>query len=442
MAIKYDGCGNYAHSDVYYIARPNDNHGIDYIPIKDAKPFKNKYGLDLFVVTADIKGTDEKRPISSAGSVTDGMTGMKLCMKPDFEACVAKYGIDKINKIISDFIEKYGWSPRYSRHDEKMSELFPESNEPEAPKPVLLTPLFIDGNFNRNGQRIRMLFYKTVSSVNAKYDLYISASKIVDNEYFHAENDKYWLYTLVNGWVIPCSVGTEYEFETRCCGEEAERQLYGDFDGRKKFFDNLRAGCASASEIDEAIKLQIQKENELTNSLRKNDSIKAEYLRKQFDKSIDNYIKAREGIGNFPDFVGAVFVGEVENCLVLANKRRERLDKENKERSRLAAERKRAEEEAAALKAKEEIANAENIFVNGGTITDGRIVCNLADKYGISIPIKTRGWILNSFAKCVFDGNNMTVSFWKRKGGGGSTKIYDILSEIITAIKTQDKEAV
>lgn len=435
MAIKYDGCGNYAHSDVYYIARPNGNHSIDYIAIKDAKPFKNKYGLDLFVVTADIKGTDDNRLISSAGSVTDGMTGMKLCMKPDFEACVVKYGIDKINKIISDFIEKHGWSPRYSRHDEKMSELFPVNNEPEAPKPVLLTPLFIDGNFNRSGKRVRMLFYKTVSSINATYDLYISASKIVDNEYFHAENDKYWLFALINDWIVPCSVGTEYAFENHCCGEVAEKKLYGDFDGRQKFFDNLRAGCTSAAEVEEAIKKQIKIENELTDSLRNDDSIKAEYLRKQFDKSIDNYIKAREGVGNFPDFIGAVFVGEVENCLVLANKRREQLDKENKERSRLAAEKKRAEEEAEAREAEEEIKNAENVFMNGGKLTGGRMVCNLADKYGVSIPIKTRGWILDRFAQCIFDGDEMRVSFYKRKNNSGSTKIYDVLSEIKAAIK-------
>jgi hypothetical protein len=120
---------------------------------------------------------------------------------------------------------------------------------------------------------------------------------------------------------------------------------------------------------------------------------------------------------------------------VLANKRREQLDKENKERSRLAAEKKRAEEEAEAREAEEEIKNAENVFMNGGKLPGGRMVCNLADKYGISIPIKTRGWILDRFAQCIFDGDEMRVSFYKRKNNSGSTKIYDVLSEIKAAIK-------
>lgn len=439
MAISYDGCGSYKHSDVCYVCRRDSFGHNEYIPIRNAKPFKNKFGLDLFVVTSDFIGTDGK-VIANAGSVTEGMTGMKLCNKSDLDACISKYGIDKVNKLVSDFVEKHGFSPRYSCPDEDKKELFPESDVPSEPKSVLLTPLFIDGNFNRAGKRMRFMFYKTISSVNAKYDLYISASKIPDNNYPKDANDRYFLHVLIDGWVIPCGM-TERSIEDRTLWDVVKIKMYGDDAKREEFYKQLRGGYVYSNNNNDAVSQQIQKEKDLEESLRNDsDSIKAEFIRKSFDKAIDNYLKAKDGTGNFPDFVGAVLVGDVENCRVLAEKRREALDKERAERRAAAAEKERIEQEEEARKQAEAIKNAENIFVNGGTIIDGRMICNLADKYGISIPIKTRGWILNSFAKCVFEGDTMSVSYWKKKNGSPSTKVYDILGEIKMSIKNRMEE--
>lgn len=434
MAVSYDGYGHYKHSNVFYISRPDNNGHIEYIPIKEAKTLKNPYGLDLFYVTSDIYGTDEKRPLSRAGSVTEGMTGMKLCNKSDLDACISKYGIDKVNKLVSDFVEKHGFSPRYSCPDEDKKELFPESDVPSEPKSVLLTPLFIDGNFNCDGKRMRFMFYKTVSSVNATYNLYISASKIPDKDYPQAGNDKYLIFALVDGWIVPCNA-TEYDIEKTTLGHISTEKLYGDFEGREKYYSKLRANCSTQNEIEEAIKAQIQKEKEIEDGLRSDDSIKAEFLRKNFDYHISTYLEARDNNGRFPDFIGAVFVGEVENCKVLADKKRKEYEQEREARRAANAEKERIEAEEKAKKEAEEIKNAEDIFINGGTITDGRMVCTLADKYGISTPIKTRGWILNRFAKCVFDGDKITVSYWKGKSNTGSTKVYDIIVDIKAAIK-------
>ena len=213
----------------------------------------------------------------------------------------------------------------------------------------MLTPLFINGNFNRDRKRVRMLFYKTISSVNATYDLYIRANKTPDNNDPKSENAKYSLFVLLNGWIIPCSM-TERNIEDRSLWNIVTAKLYGSKEARNKLYDELHAG----SQPDDAVEQQIQKERELEDSLREDDSMKAEYLRKCFDRAIDNYIKAREGEGNFPDFVG-----EVENCMVLSDKRKKKLDEEYNERRRVAAEKERVKSEEEARKAEEEVKNAE-----------------------------------------------------------------------------------
>lgn len=84
------------------------------------------------------------------------------------------------------------------------------------------------------------------------------------------------------------------------------------------------------------------------------------------------------------------------------------------------------------------------LFVNGMYNRDGkncradfvREVSNGA--HGVKIPLRTRGWILNSFAQCsiaIIDGApRYSVRYYKRNSGTGSTKIYEIIEQIRAAI--------
>lgn len=95
---------------------------------------------------------------------------------------------------------------------------------------------------------------------------------------------------------------------------------------------------------------------------------------------------------------------------------------------------KRNKKEQAAIK------EAENTFINGGTIKNGALVVKIADKYGVNVPIRTRGWILNTLAECTISkSGSVSYRYWKRsKGAKGSQKVYDILSKVRDALKVAE----
>ena len=105
----------------------------------------------------------------------------------------------------------------------------------------LMKPLFVNGNFNREGKRIRANYLKTISHNNITYSLWINDGK-PDNNYPRDDKDKYYLYIEVNGWLVP--VGhTEYQIEQRAGYSYLIKEWYGDIKGREKYFqDNFYNG--------------------------------------------------------------------------------------------------------------------------------------------------------------------------------------------------------
>lgn len=105
---------NLKHSNVFYIYRRNKDKSFSFHSVKEAKVFKNDFGLDLF--------TYEDK-------ISEGKTGVRICDTIDIavlsNAIERNGGIEKLNEIISKQIEKTGLSPRYTRPDEKKNELFP-----------------------------------------------------------------------------------------------------------------------------------------------------------------------------------------------------------------------------------------------------------------------------------------------------------------------------
>ena len=108
----------------------------------------------------------------------------------------------------------------------------------------LLKPLFnADGNFNRNGTRMRAKFCKTVSNGTDEYSLWISASDRPDKDYPSDEKDQYYWYTLVNDWLI--GVGTERQLINNIGSPLAGAELFNDQGQgreRSKYFDDIREG--------------------------------------------------------------------------------------------------------------------------------------------------------------------------------------------------------
>jgi hypothetical protein len=299
----------------------------------------------------------------------------------------------------------------------------------------LMKPLFIDGMFNREGKRIRAKYIKTISDGNVTYPLWIESGK-PNKDYTKNPDDKYYLYIQVGEWLIMTGY-TEYELETRSGSERLNKEWYGSFEKREEYFDeNIYKGHTS-EEYEPLVKEQIEKESVFIVEYGKDEATQVAFLKKDVDCHIARYIDARDNNGKFADFVGAAFVGELKKCDELSqNLEKIRQQKENIKRAEREEQHKKDVEEER-KKEQAAIKEAENTFINGGTIKNGALIVKIADKYGIDVPIRTRGWILNTLAECtISESGSVSYRYWKRsKGAKGSQKVYDVLSVIIRAIK-------
>ena len=103
------------HSAVGYLFREGA-----FLPAQETKPVRNEFGLDLF---------------QHRGSVYEGETGLQFCslqQAEDLAGFVEKHGgIEKVQKLIADSLERTGLSPRYTRPDEKKKDIFPPKEKDE-----------------------------------------------------------------------------------------------------------------------------------------------------------------------------------------------------------------------------------------------------------------------------------------------------------------------
>lgn len=103
------------HSAVGYLFREGA-----FLPAQETKPVRNEFGLDLF---------------QHRGSVYEGKTGLQFCslqQAEDLAGFVEKHGgIEKVQKLIADSLERTGLSPRYTRPDEKKKDIFPPKEKDE-----------------------------------------------------------------------------------------------------------------------------------------------------------------------------------------------------------------------------------------------------------------------------------------------------------------------
>lgn len=104
------------HSNVYYSLCLNREAGKPltkiFVAQKNARKLENKYGLDLFTVK---------------NLIVEGRTGLMICHKGELEDFIQRVG-KELELRIAKAIEIDGISPRYSRPNEKKSEVF----KPEA----------------------------------------------------------------------------------------------------------------------------------------------------------------------------------------------------------------------------------------------------------------------------------------------------------------------
>lgn len=290
--------------------------------------------------------------------------------------------------------------------------------------------LFVGGNFNKTGQGSYAEFVKEVSNGKNTYKLWHTISR---NNYHRNELDVYYLFVEVGDYLVPVRE-TEYSLINRV-GYEAAKEILYDNDSDKQ------SAMWREGNADELRK----KEDAVINECGNDSKRQADYIEALLNESVNRYVNARDNYdaaedkrGFHADFIGAAVLGELDNCVKLAAKIRKDYDereRQRREQAKAEAERVRAERLEAE---KKELEATIEKFKSGGQIDDGRLLVEIAEKYGVKIALRTKGWILNSFANCTIKIDNgqpeFSVRYWKKKNATGSTKIYEILSDIYTAV--------
>ena len=300
----------------------------------------------------------------------------------------------------------------------------------------LMKPLFVNGMYNREGKRIRANYLKTITDNNTEYSLWINDGK-PDKDYASNEKDKYYLYILVNDWLVMTGY-TEHELEQRAGYEYLNKEWYGDFQGRERYFNEHFYKGRTYEEYNSLVKEHIEKEESFLKEHNNNEVIQAEFISRFVDKAIKTYIDARDNNGKHADFVGATFLNELDKCVEISSKLRKERQIEEQKRKRLLAEQKAKEVEEKEQAEKLLMEETEQILINGGTIKGGEIIVKLADKYNINIPIRTRGWILNNLSETtITEDGGISYRYWRRsKNATGSQKVYDVLFGIRNLLKS------
>jgi hypothetical protein len=296
----------------------------------------------------------------------------------------------------------------------------------------LMKPLFIGGKYNKEGKKIRANYIKTVG----EYPLWVHAGK-PDKDYTSDEKDKYYLHLEFNDWLVPLGE-TEYSLTIRAGEHKLIKEWYGDHEGRQKYFDDNFYKGRTFEESNRILVEHVAKEQLFIEKAGARDDVRVEFIESCKNRCMNNYIKQRNNKENYVDFVGALLLGKLEECEEIRDEIMAKRDQEEAEKNKIKAEIKRREEVERIEKEKLLVDEAEQIFISGGKIDGGDMIIKLADRHGVVIPIKTRGWILNSLAETTII-DNFSYRYYKRKSGRGSQKVFEIYKEIRKAILKNSK---
>lgn len=309
----------------------------------------------------------------------------------------------------------------------------------------LMTLLFYNGAFNRENRRMRATLVREVSNGTNTYRVWRDAGA-PDIEYPRNEQDRYILYVELNGRIFPLGV-TEFNLIDQCAAKQVMDELYGGYGQRGKYFDELRGGPYGPCP---AVDAALEKEEAMIQELGSRQERWADYIQNEIEKHVRQYEDCRDRGGRFPDFVGALALGELDRCCELRDIRNEEERQRRIEREREDAEAEKQRRERVNDEAKRQVEVAMHTLRHGGVITndsvemyerDGRhiersIILHLLKVNDIDVPLRTQGWINERLASVtVRDGKCVSARYMKSKGGRGSEKMFECVDELIQKVK-------
>ena len=176
----------------------------------------------------------------------------------------------------------------------------------------LMTPLFYRDNYNADGKKMRALLLREVSNGTESYRLWRRDGK-PDREYPQGEGDAYILYVEQGSYLAPLRM-TDYYMVNHCGYHAAVAALYGDEDKRGQYFGGLRQSGG-----DPAVLEALGREERMILEYGSDPARQASYIRNILDSHVSTYRTSKETGGEtFPDYIGALVLGELPTCVKLS----------------------------------------------------------------------------------------------------------------------------
>lgn len=149
---------------------------------------------------------------------------------------------------------------------------------------------------------------------------------------------------------------------------------------------------------------------------------------------------------SFPDYVGALILGELDKCVALSAMYRKKEDEVAKERRTKAEAEERAFCEEENRLSEQAVQEAIRTIKDGGVLQNqtvkfyrSRYRCNafsivnyLMRKYGVNVPLRTQGWINEKLTSVTIEnGKCEHLRYMRAKGAQCSQRFFDCMSELI-----------
>lgn len=307
----------------------------------------------------------------------------------------------------------------------------------------LMTPLFYDGFFNREGRRMRAVFEREITNGVAAFRLWRCAGK-PDLDYPQAENDKYYLHVEANGYLIPLGL-TDFSLAKACGFEKAVENLYGSAEEREQHFAGLRSATDDSGYL-EALNLE-RSEIERCGS---DPACQTDYIFGELENHVSVYWESKENGGKtFPDFSGAVLLDDLDHCVELSKVFKAIREKKRIEQARQAALEEKAFCEAQNGEAEQMISRAIQVIRSGGVLENEpikfykskysfssySIVNYLMRQYGVTVPLRTQGWVNDRLCSvAIKDGKCESLRYLRAKKERGSQKFFECMHALIQAV--------
>ena len=307
----------------------------------------------------------------------------------------------------------------------------------------LMTPLFYQDNFNADGKKMRALFLREVSNGTDTYRLWRRDGR-PDREYPQGEGDAYILYVEQGSYLAPLRM-TDYYMVNHCGYHAAVAALYGDEDNRGKYFGRLRQSGG-----DPAVLEALGREERMIQECGSDPARQASYIKAILDGHVATYRTSKETGGEtFPDFIGALVLGELPACVELSAaykarsriRAQERMAKADAEDKAYCKERNR--------QAEQQVQDALRVIREGGVLRNdtvefyrGRydssassIFLYLMRQYQVEVPLRTQGWINERLTDAtITDGRCSRVQFRGNKRSKCSSRFFACMNELIHAV--------